>query len=344
MNELLPLSGYAAKAIGTVLLVAFAGAFLVRKKILSDESLAILSKLVFAMMLPCLLFSKVARTVNLEMLQTHWILPLSCVLFVLAGLFLGWLMGLLCRVETRFHPLLMVASSFGNASYIPIPLLAAVTLSFPVFAGRPDAQAAGVSYISIFLIIYSPLLWTLGYKLLTGGQNRGSRRLFDVLTPPIIGMALGVLVGLIPFLRALFCVKTGVFSPILEAADILGMAAVPCALIVLGGKLAHGPGRGSFNKRTILGVLSVKLVLLPLLAIGGLLLLSRVNLLPLDTICILVLVLEAASPPATNLAVICALGRNKEIEDNMASLLFWSYLAAIPSLAIVLVFTMWLFC
>ena len=340
MDQIPILFLYSVKAVGTVLLIAASGVLAVRFGIIKKDSLQLLSKLVFKLMLPCLLFSKISSSVDLARLKEFWILPVSCVIFISTGLMIGYFVIKLCKAEKEFFKPAVASIGFGNGSFIPIPLLTAVVLIFPAFVDIPNADAIAVSYISVYLIILSPMLWSLGYCLVSG-KSLKEIKFSHIITPPLIGMLLGLIVGLIPFLKALFCTRAGLLVPVNDAAEIIGQATIPCALIVLGGRLSEGPSGKLVNVKIVVGVILAKLVLMPILAILYVKALLGIGIIPHDLLLILVLVTEAATPPATNLIVMCSLTGHGE--DNMASLLFWTYLASIPSLTIFVMLTAWLF-
>ena len=343
MSQMLYLGIFSSKAVLTVLLVAAAGTFLVRLKFLEDESLRVLSQCVFAIMLPCLLFSKVAEKVDFAALKQYWAIPVSCVLFVTAGLLLGLIAAKLLKYPDYFFGAGIAASSFGNISFIPIPLIAAVAMVFPSFASDSGASAQGIFYVSLYLMVYSPMLWSIGFHLISAKNTKkmGGSRLIEIINPPLVGMFLGIVVGTTPFLKGRFVGNDVILGPVFNAAGIVGAAAVPCALITLGGKLAYGPTHCSLPLRTILGISVIKMLLLPLFALLCVTVAMRNGLLPRDPLLALVLVIEAAVPQATNLSIICAL-RNWAIEKDMACVLFWNYIAAAPVLALFIIATMWL--
>ena len=73
-----------------------------------------------------------------------------------------------------------------------------------------------------------------------------------------------------------------------------------------------------------------------LLALG----LNRFGLVPPDPMFLLVLMLEAAVPPATNLIVMCQVhGRG---ETAMSRVLAWTYAAAVPTLTLFMAVFLWL--
>jgi len=342
MSEMLQLGIFSSKAVLTVLLMAVAGAALVRFKFLKDESLGVLSQCVFAIMLPCLLFSKVAEKIDLNVLLRYWLVPASAVLFVFSGLLFGYIAAKLLRHPPHFFKAGVAASSFGNISFIPIPLIAAMTAIFPAFSSTPGSAAQGIAYISLYLMVYSPMLWSIGFRLLSAEDSTNGRiRFLDIVNPPLIGMACGILVGTIPAMKWLFIGQGALLSPLFNAAETVGTAAIPCAIIVLGGKLAYGPTHCALPLRSIIGISLVKLVILPGFALGCVWSVMKYGIIPKDPLLAVILVVEAAVPQATNLSIMCSL-RNKAIEKDMACLLFWNYLASAPILAAFIVLTLWL--
>lgn len=341
MNSFFELFYFASRAVGTIFFTAAAGALIVKFKIVSKDSLNMLSKLVFYIMLPCLLFTKVAQSVNLSRLSTYWILPVSCAGYIFLGLLIGKIAVKLCRPRAEMAPGVATSIAFGNSGYLPIPLLTAVTLIFPYFADNKGAADEAVALISVFLICFSPIMWTIGFSIISGQRIR-HLSLKKIFTPPVIGMLSGLIIGLVPSLKNLFCVNSGFFQPVFHSANTLAGATVPCALIILGGRLADGPVRGVVNKRTILTVIMTKLIIFPLIAILYVLLLRHLNLIPATLLLALVLIVEAGTPPANNLVVMASL-TNRKLEDGLATILFWSYLAAVPTLTLIIMLTVHIF-
>ncbi|MFA7183960.1 MAG: AEC family transporter, partial [Victivallales bacterium] len=216
--ELLP---YSCKAVISIFLIALAGALLVRTKIVNKDSLKVIGQLVVYIFLPCLLFHKIAASVSLEKLQEYWVLPMTCVVYIVSGLALGWITVKICKPRKEVRNAAIAAIAFNNSGYLPISLITAVTAVFPVFAGDPLVGAQAVSLIAIYLICYSPLLWTIGYSLVSGRKlsEIGLRRLFP---PPVIGMLAGLGIGLAAPLRELFCNPAGLLHPAYQAAGMIG--------------------------------------------------------------------------------------------------------------------------
>ena len=341
MDKFLELLPYSCKAVVSIFLIALAGVFLVRAKIISRDSLKILGNLIIHLMLPCLLFHKIAASISWDQLRKYWVFPMSCVIYIAFGLLLGWLTVKICKPRKEIESGAIAAIAFNNSGYIPIALVTGITAVFPVFASDPQAKDRAISFIAIYLLCYSPILWTVGYSLVSG-KKISNMPLKKIFPPPVIGMLLGVTAGMIPLLKNLFCSSDGVLYPLYKAAGIIGDATVPCVLILLGGCLAVGPVSKVINKRTIFSVILIKLIIFPAIAICYVLLLRHLGALPANMLASVVLVIEAGSPPANNLVVMASVA-NPDIEDGMAAIIFWTYLSSIISLTLTIVAAMWVF-
>lgn len=320
----------ACKSILVVLLAASAGAALVRFKLLKPDALRDVSKLVFHAMLPALLVTKVAQAIDLNTLVELWIFPVSALLFILAGFALGVVACLATGVPKGRRSAVIAASGLANSGFLPIPLIIAICAVFPAFADRPDASARGITFISAYIMLFSPIMWLFGYNLLAK-EKSWKLELKRIFTPPIIGMIVGLTIGLTPALKSAFCLREGFCYPIFAALKILATGTIPCALIVLGGRFAEKRmEKSEVRGRTVFSVVLVKQIFLPLLALGYIILLRRYEIISSDPLVALVLLIEAAVPPATNLIVICSMHKNNE--NEISRILFWSYVSATVTL------------
>ncbi len=342
MTEFLKYFPFAFKSVAAVFLIAGTGAFIVRKKYIKDESLQLLSKLIILILFPCLSFTKIIERVDLEQIKKLWILPVSSCLFVFVGIILGYLVVLITKPKSYFKGGVIAATGFGNAGFIPYPLVIAMALSFPIFQNESNVEMLGIGYISLFLIGFTPLTWSLGYALVAGNKL-SEIRWKQVITPPVFGMIFGIILGIIPTTKYAFCDNNGVFNFVFNAMSIIGTGTIPCSLILLGGKLAHGPTKNSVNIKTIIAVTVAKLIILPILAIFYVKCLLQFEFMSFDKMLILVLIIEAAMPPGTSLIVMTSLKGNKKEEEAMATLLFWTYIISIITITIFIVLTMNIF-
>jgi len=341
MDKFLELLPYSSKAVISIFIIALAGVFLVRSKIVSKDALSVLGKIVIYVSLPCLLFHKIAASASWEQLCEYWVFPMSCVVYILLGLIIGWITVKICKPRKEIESGVIATIAFSNSGYIPIALVAGITAVFPIFIKDPQASDKAISFIAIYLLLQSPILWTVGYSLVSGKKisEINFRKLFP---PPVLGMLAGITVAMIPALKDLFCSSDGVLNPVYRATGIISEATVPCVMILLGGCLALGPGRGVVNKRTIFSVILIKLIVFPIIGIFYVLLLRHLGALPANMLASIVLVIEASSPPANNLIVMASVS-HPEIEESIAAIIFWTYLSSILSLTLTVIAAMWIF-
>jgi malonate transporter len=229
--------------IGAVILVGY---IVGRTAVLGEHAPHVLSRIVFFVLSPCLLFTVLAdadvHTLFSSMLAVSAIAAvLSCLLFA----------GIALLVFRRGIPETVIgslASGYVNANNIGIPVA--------VYVLGDTAYSAPV--ILLQLLVLAPIGLTL-LDVTTSGSTSLRRVLAQPLTNPlIIGSALGVVVSV-----------TGVEVPpaVLEPFRIIGAAAVPLVLIAFGMSL-HGqrllaPGSG---RRDILLASAIKLAVMPVIA------------------------------------------------------------------------------
>lgn len=150
----------ACSSIAKAALVIAAGVLLTRKGAFTPEVRKGLSKAAASLLVPCLLTERLAKTVTPQLLALAWpVLPFG-IIYVSVGCMLGSMATAGLPDHIR-HPAI-AASSFANSQALPIILIEVIG---PELFG-PDAAAAGVTYIGLYLIVYLILQWTIGANLL----------------------------------------------------------------------------------------------------------------------------------------------------------------------------------
>lgn len=160
-----------------------------------------------------------------------------------------------------------------------------------------------------------------------------------LIQPPIIASLLAIGVGIIPKTRELFFGDDALFSVVTDSLTILGAALVPCVMLVLGGTFSVGPpGSSELGLRTTLGISFTRLVVLPPLGIGVVLLALKLGILPQeDKMFLFVLLLQHAMPSAILVGAMTCL-RGFAVSEA-SEVLFWQYIfAAITVAAYIVIF------
>jgi len=284
-----------------ILLVTFpffalvlAGYVAARRRLLPLEAIPGLNSFVLYFALPCMLFTFGART------PVHQLLDLSAL-----ALYLGCALAVVALVvRTSLNPRIgwsdasfgALVAAFPNTGFMGVPLLVALL----------GAAAAGPAILTMLvdLIVTSSLCIAL--SRLDGADQHGAaqagRRALEgvALNPMPWAIALGGLAS---------ALQLEPVKPVMQTVELLANAASPVALFTIGAVLArsqyvaaraqHAPLR----PRDYLPVVVVKLVVHPALvfAAGH----AAIALgLPLDRFALHVMVLVAALPSASNVAVL----------------------------------------
>ncbi|KAM1095220.1 hypothetical protein ACFX2B_009997 [Malus domestica] len=156
-------------------------------------------------------------------------------------------------------------------------------------------------------------------------------KLKQVLQPPIIASILAMVLGAIPFLKKLIFTSDGPLFFFTDSCSILGEAMIPCILLALGGNLIDGPGSSKLGLRTTAAIIFARLVLVPPVGLGIVMLADKLGFLPAnDKMFRFILLLQNTMPTSVLAGAVANLrGCGKEA----AAVLFWVHIFAIFSMA-----------
>ncbi|MEQ9825538.1 MAG: AEC family transporter [Puniceicoccaceae bacterium] len=261
------------------IVIAVAGV-LARAGVFQDSMITGASRAVVFCFLPCLIFDKITRGFDPTTMPYWWMIPVSALVLFLVGLTVTLVLN---HVEFLKKPDLLPLGFMQNAGYFSIAIGETLV---------PEQFDTWAVYTFLFVLIFNPLLWTFGKYFVS--DNRATRFQFrQLITPPLMGVILGivmVLSGLIQWVP----------HPARNAAALLGNAAVPLSLVILGATIATTPLRLRNHARLILKSLLSKLVLIPAITLGLLLWMD----LPAELSLLgLFWMLQAAYPQASNLVL-----------------------------------------
>ena len=220
------------------------GGYVRHKKMLEEEDLTRLSKLVVDVLFPLMAFASITKNLNPNKLNELWIMPLAGFSIIALGAILGIILkkGLKNRSPERvatFHHY----CAMNNYVFLPIIIL---------------HNLWGEEYIPLLFImtIGSTIgLWTIGVGLLGGNLKEAIKNIFSINLLTVI-IAIAVVLLKIPVPAIVTSISTKV-----------GSAAVPLMLILIGAAIYGAPHLFK-NKWDISYLTFVRLILIPLIIVG----------------------------------------------------------------------------
>ncbi|KAF0897785.1 hypothetical protein E2562_000495 [Oryza meyeriana var. granulata] len=402
-------------------------------QIIPKATFKLLSKLVFALFLPCLIFVHLGQSVTIQNVLDWWFIPVNVLISTAIGCILGYIVALICRPPPQFFRFTVIMTGFGNTGNLPIAMIGSVCHT-PDHPFGPGCHRKGVAYVSFAQWVAVLLVYTLVYHMMEppmqfyeivgeGGEievepeqtssfsrpllheaewpgmadketehaktpfiarifmsiSGSSQNTFPdidfteegtsgagpsspkslrclaepkvvrririvaektpiqhVLQPPTIASLLAIIIGMVPVFKDFVFAADAPLAFFTDSLEILAAAVVPSVMLILGGMLAEGPNDNALGIRTIIGITVARLLVLPCIGIGVVLLADWLHLLvEEDHMYRFVLSLQYSTPSAILLGAIASL-RGYAVKEASA-LLFWQHICAVVSLSIYLV-------
>ncbi|KAL2522377.1 Auxin efflux carrier family protein [Forsythia ovata] len=332
----------------------------------------LLGKLVFALFLPCMIFIHLGETITLKNFTRWWFIPVNVILSTAIGCLLGFLVAKICRPPSEYFRFTIIMTAFGNTGNLPLAIVESVCHSTDNPFG-PACHRTGTAYVSFAQWVAVLLVYTLVYHMMEppmdhyevvedgveiqehlpsndlsrpllveaewpGMEDRETEHCKTPLIarPPTFATLMAFFVGMVPPIKSIVYGDDAPLAFITDSLDILAGAMVPSVMLVLGGMLAEGPNESKLGLRTTIGIIVARLLVLPLVGTGVVLLADRLKfLIPGDQMYRFVLLLQYTTPSAILLGAVASL-RGYAVSEASA-LLFWQHVFAVFSLSIYVV-------
>jgi predicted permease len=136
-----------------------------KTQILPRSTFKLLSKLVFALFLPCTIFIHLGESITLKNFFLWWFIPVNVIISTLVGCFLGFLVAKICRTPPEFFRFTVIVTAFGNTGNLPLAIVGSVCHSEENPFG-PDCHRTGVAYVSFAQWVSVLLVYTLVYHMM----------------------------------------------------------------------------------------------------------------------------------------------------------------------------------
>ncbi len=279
--------------IAAMFMVILVGWLARRRSYIDAKTTSLLATFTTDVSLPALVLTQMLQTVSWQTLKSGWLFPLLAIVVLLLGELIGWI-GWRLFCTRRQAPTFIFAVSLANWIYLPLPIV------------QELYGPAGVQILLLCNIGAQVALWTLGVATLHGGRLDRSAMLSLVKNPGLIATLLGILLGItLPAGNGVGAVGLGSLAgkAVFEGLALLGSLTVPLALVLIGAQLGAIPLAGSRPDRPLSGIVFLRLVCVPLAALGLIWLVQHSGR-PLPRMPVAILFLIAAMPVAVNCSIL----------------------------------------
>jgi len=297
-------------AMTQIFILGAIGYFLLKKGLLAEAGLDILSRLVVEITLPFLIFCQLMKDFRFNLYPNWWIFPVLSLLITIVGLLFGYLfVGFIKGEQHKLQFLSLI--TFQNSGYLPLALIAALM--------PKDKMDTMLIYLFLFLLGFNLIIWSFGVYMLSW-HERKRFEMGGLFSPPVIATLVSLVI-------IFFNLNKFIPQEILKPLRMIGDCTLPLAMFVVGGSLALIHLK-RIDKKAIFLVVFLKLVVLPIL---GLWLILKFK---LPQLMGLLIIMELAVPAATSLSVIT---RHYKKEDLLISQgVFFGHLISLITLPLFL--------
>ncbi|OAY47214.1 protein PIN-LIKES 2 [Manihot esculenta] len=136
-----------------------------KTQIIPRATFKLLSKLVFTLFLPCLIFTELGESITLENFALWWFIPVNVLISTIIGFFLGLLVVAICHPPPQLNGFTIIMTAFGNTGNLPLAIVGSVchTKDNPFGA---HCHSRGVAYVSFSQWVAVIMVYTLVYHMM----------------------------------------------------------------------------------------------------------------------------------------------------------------------------------
>jgi malate permease and related proteins len=276
--------------------VVVIGAIAGKLKVLTGGSADMLSKVIFNISLPLMLFTSFLKIDATPRLLTNSFIVLLVSGFVILFMLLaGWLTTLIFRIRGREAAVFKAHSMFGNTIFLGFPLITALY------------GVEGLLYASMFQLVSNIIMWTAGVVILSHGDGRSWKKsILRVFNPNTVA----TLAGLLFFLLSLKLPEI-----LLKPLSELGSSNTWLSMLYIGAMLALSDVTGLLGKKSLYIISINRLIIVPslLIAIFGAILLFSAS--APDRVVSSVIILEASMPCMASVVI---MAKELGADDHLA--------------------------
>jgi len=297
-------------------IVVLIGVIAAKFKILTSGSKDVLSKVIFNITLPLMLFTNFLRMDATPRLITNSFIVLLVSVFVVLFMFLfGWLSTRIFKIRGSDAAIFRAHSMFGNIIYLGVPLINALY------------GEEGLLYASMFILVSNLIMWTGGVIVLAHGDvTSWGKSIRKVINPNTVAIILGLI---------FFMLSVRLPEIIIKPMAELGHSTTWLAMLYIGAMLASTNISGLLKKKELYILSFNRLLLVPVILVFVFYLFNSVAGLSADKLVSSVIILEAAMPC---MATVVIMAKELGADDRLAvGNVFVSTLLSILTLPLVVI-------
>lgn len=136
-----------------------------KTQLVPKATFKLLSKLVFALFLPCAIFIHLGESITFKNFTLWWFIPVNVLISTAVGCVLGFLVAIICRPSPEFFRFTVIVTAFGNTGNLPLAIVGSVCHSDRNPFGQ-DCHRTGVAYVSLAQWVSALLVYTLVYHMM----------------------------------------------------------------------------------------------------------------------------------------------------------------------------------
>lgn len=286
-----------------------------------------LSRFLVRVALPVHFFVKLSQ-ITPDAIRGSLLFPGTAVVIIGLSIGCGALVFRLASQDAAATRVGIAQSTFGNAGMIPLTLIEIFPLTVPLIGERFGTTLPSL-YVATYLLVSSPLMWTIGNFLIAKTGQRFRFR--ELITPPLVGIVSGLLTAMLG-LQPLLLNNRLPFYHVLKSLERFGAVTFPLILLCLGAMIGNIRLHNQDRRTLITSAGLVSVVRFLLIPLGFLLLyVTLLRRLPLTPAQVWVLFLETHIPPASNLSMMAAQAGMNEDQVSFTTLAtYLIYILVLP--------------
>ena len=235
-------------SVGTQVLILFlmigTGFVLGKLHLITHKGAVSMSNLLMYVVSPCILIVVFQRPLETETFHNFWVALLAALVIHGINILVSELV--IRDRDPMRKSFFRFSAIFSNCGFMAVPLQTAILGSLGVFYG------------SAYLLVFTVLTWTLGIQLVKGGKMAFSWRTL-LMNPGVIGVAIAMVLYLLQI-----TLPEIILSPITYLSDMN----TPLPMVVIGYQLSQADFRRALHGASFWVSAALRLVILPLLALG----------------------------------------------------------------------------